>query len=141
MTLREFIKSFSFYGFLPVFTKFAGFLLVPVYVRVLSQSDYGIAELILSTVGFLTYVINLEFYGAVGRFFFERESLRDRQKLISTGLYLTLASALVIAVLGLVFQGSAHALLFPRGNYQSELRLGLLWAVISAVSTYLSILP
>ncbi|MDI9529218.1 MAG: oligosaccharide flippase family protein [Candidatus Cloacimonadota bacterium] len=141
MTLREFIKSFSFYGFLPVFTKFAGFLLVPVYVRVLSQSDYGIAELILSTVGFLTYVINLEFYGAVGRFFFDRESLRGRQKLISTGLYLTLASALVVAALGLVFQGSAHALLFPRGNYLPELRLGLLWAVISAVSTYLSILP
>ena len=113
MTLREFIKSFSFYGFLPVFTKFAGFLLVPVYVRVLSQSDYGIAELILSTVGFLTYVINLEFYGAVGRFFFDRESLRGRQKLISTGLYLTLASALVVAALGLVFQGSARAAVPP----------------------------
>ncbi len=141
MTLREFVKSFSVYGFLPVFTKFAGFLLVPVYVRVLSQADYGVAELILSTVGFLTYIINLEFYGAVGRFYFDREDLQGRQRLISTGLYLTLASALVIAALGLVFQGSAHALLFPRGNFLAELRLGLLWAVISAVSTYLSILP
>ena len=69
MTLKEFVKSLSVYGFLPVFTKFAGYLLVPIYVRVLSKYDYGIAELILSIVAFVTYLINLEFYGAVGRFY------------------------------------------------------------------------
>lgn len=141
MTLREFVKSFSVYGFLPVFTKFAGFLLVPIYVRVLSQYDYGIVELILSTVGFLTYIINLEFYGAVGRFYFDREGLPGRQRLISTGLFMTLASALLIAAICLMFQGGLHDLLFPSGKYLIELRLGLLWAVISAVSTYLSIIP
>lgn len=141
MTLKEFVKSLSVYGFLPVFTKFAGLLLVPIYVRVLSQYDYGIAELILSIVGFVTYLINLEFYGAIGRFYFDRGTHAERQNLISTGLYMTLISALFVASVCLAFQGRLHDLLFKQGQYHVELRMGLLWAVISAVSTYLSILP
>ena len=60
MNLKEFLKSLSIYGILPVFTKFAGFLLVPIYVRVLSQYDYGVVELIVSTISFATYLINME---------------------------------------------------------------------------------
>lgn len=141
MTLKEFVKSFSIYGFLPVFTKFAGFLLVPIYVRVLSQYDYGIAELILSSITFLIYLMNMEFYGAVGRFYFDREDHAGRQNLISTGFYLTLFSAVFVAMLCLVFQDALHDMLFSKGEYHFELRLGLLWAVITAISTYLSILP
>jgi O-antigen/teichoic acid export membrane protein len=141
MNVKDFVKSLSIYGILPVFTKFAGFLLVPIYVRVLSQYDYGIVELIISTISFGTYLINLELYAAVGRFYFDREGTKQKQKLVSTGLLLTLSSAVVVLIGFILFQKSIHRALFPVGNFFIELRLGLLWALISAVSTYLSILP
>lgn len=141
MSLKEFLKSLSIYGVLPVFTKFAGFLLVPIYVRVLSQYDYGIVELILSTISFLTYLMNLEFYAAVGRFYFDRENFQAKQKLVSAGLQLTIASIIVIATIFYFTRSYIHQTLFKTGNYTLELQMGFLWAAISAISTYLSILP
>ena len=141
MNVKDFVKSLSIYGILPVFTKFAGFLLVPIYVRVLSQYDYGIVELIISTISFATYLINMELYAAVGRFYFDKDSFRQKQKLVSTGLFLTLFSAAFVSALFILFQDIIHQALFQSGNYFLELRLGLVWAVISAISTYLSILP
>lgn len=141
MSIKEFVKSLSIYGVLPVFTKFAGFLLVPIYVRVLSQYDYGIVELILSTISFLTYLMNLEFYAAVGRFYFDRDDFKAKQRLVSTGMQLTIASIIVVVILFHFTKTYIHQALFNSGNYSLELQMGLLWAAISAISTYLSILP
>lgn len=141
MTLREFIKSFSAYGFLPVFTKFASFLLVPVYVRVFSSADFGIVELVLSTMNLVVFAMSLEFYGAIGRFFYDRETTKEKQVLISTGFGLTLISALLVSSFCYVFIKQLHEMIFPVGDYYSLIRIGLLWSVLSAISTYLSVIP
>jgi O-antigen/teichoic acid export membrane protein len=141
MTLREFVKSFSVYGFLPVFTKFASFLLVPLYIRVFSSAEFGIVELVVSAMGFIVFAINLEFYGAIGRFFFDRESVKDKQVLISTGLGLTFASAAFVSLLCFLFIDNLHGMLFTTGDYYQLLQIGMVWSVLSAVSTYLSVVP
>lgn len=141
MNFKEFLKSISIYGLLPVFTKFAGFLLVPIYVRVLSKYDFGIVDLILSSIHFVIFAINLEFYSAIGRFFFDRESLDDKQKLISTGLLMTFCTAVIVLTACLILQNKIHDLLFSYGQYFFELRLGFFWAFWAAISTYLSVIP
>lgn len=141
MTLKEFIKSFSAYGFLPVFTKFASFLLVPIYVRVFTTAEFGIVELVLSTMNLIVYAMSLEFYGAIGRFFFDRETTKQKQVLISTGFGMTLITSVFISLGCLLFINSIHEMVFTSGDYRSLLRIGLLWSVFSAVSTYLSVIP
>jgi len=141
MTLKEFVKSFSVYGFLPVFTKFASFLLVPLYIRVFSSAEFGIVELVVAAMGFIVFAMNLEFYGAIGRFFFDRESIREKQILISTGLGLTLAAATMVSLVSFIFIRTLHGLLFKTGDYYQLLRIGMIWSIFSAVSTYLSVIP
>lgn len=141
MNLKEFLKSFSIYGFLPVFTKFASFLLVPIYVRVFSKYEFGIVELITSTIHFLIFAMNLEFYGAVGRFFFERETKEAKQKLISTGLWITVLASVFVSCIVLVFQNQLTNIIFKGSDYGYEFRLGIVWAILMAISTYLSVLP
>ena len=141
MSLKEFIKSLSIYGILPVFTKFASFLLVPIYVRVFSAREFGIVELIVSSASFVIFLINLEFYGAVGRYFFECESLTEKRKLISTGLLMTLLMAITVLCVGMLLQKEISLVVFSKIMYLPEIRLGLVWAVFSAISTYLSVLP
>lgn len=141
MSLKEFLKSLSIYGILPVFTKFASFLLVPIYVRVFSSAQFGIVELIVSSVHFVIFAMNLEFYGAVGRFFFERPDLESKRKLISSGLIMTIGAGLVIMCLGFLMQKQISLLLFKSLDYTKEMQVGLVWAFIAAISTYLSVLP
>ncbi|NLO11364.1 MAG: oligosaccharide flippase family protein [Candidatus Cloacimonetes bacterium] len=141
MRLKDFIKSLSIYGILPVFTKFASFLLVPIYVRVFSSHDFGVVELIISSANFLIFAINLEFYGAVGRFFFECDGLKEKRKLISTGMIMTLAAAVVILIFAFLFRQQIAMLMFKEKIYTTEVNVGIIWAVFAAISTYLSVLP
>ncbi|MDD2228306.1 MAG: oligosaccharide flippase family protein [Candidatus Cloacimonetes bacterium] len=141
MSIKEFLKSLSVYGILPVFTKFASFLLVPIYVRVFSSQEFGIVELIVSSVNFIVFAMSLEFYGAVGRFFFEHKDLEGRRKLVSSGLIMTIAASLLVFTLGMLFQKHIGNILFKSQIYRLEIQIGLVWAVFMAVSTYLSVLP
>lgn len=141
MSLKEFLKSLSVYGILPVFTKFASFLLVPIYVRVFSSAQFGVVELIVSSVHFVIFAMNLEFYGAVGRFFFERSDLDSKRRLISSGLIMTLVASLVVVSIGYFMQNQINQLLFKSMNFRKEIQVGLVWAVFAAISTYLSVLP
>src|SRR5690554_1659243 len=141
MRFREFIGSFSIYGFLPVFTKSASFLLVPIYVRVFSAFEFGIVELLISSVHFFIFAINLEFYGAIGRFFFERDTVSQKRKLISTGLWMTVSTAAIVLLISLINENSILQAIFKSQEYRFEFRLGLIWAVFAAISTYLSVIP
>ncbi|HCM14855.1 MAG TPA: hypothetical protein DHW79_02710 [Candidatus Cloacimonas sp.] len=141
MSIKEFLKSLSIYGVLPVFTKFASFLLVPIYVRVFSSAEFGIVELIASSVNFVIYAMNLEFYGAVGRFFFERDDLQGKRNLVSSGLMMTIVASIVVFVVGMSMRQQIGDVLFRSQQYSSEIAVGLVWAVFAAISTYLSVLP
>ena len=141
MNIKSFIKDISIYGILPVTGKFIGFFLVPIYARVFSAYEFGVVELIVTLIQFLTFVCNLEFYGAIGRFFYDRESVEDKKKLISTGLFLTLFFTTITSVLVLLNEKHIIDGYLEGGDYQSLLRFGVVWMVLSAVYTYLGIIP
>lgn len=141
MELRSFLKSFSIYGMLPVLAKFANFFLLPIYTRVFSSYEFGIIELILSSMQFFIFAISLELYSGVGRYFFEKESLIQKRKLVSTGLWMTSIAAVIVVVLSLVFKNNIQFYLFDSYEYNYEYKLGVIVAVITAISTYLSVLP
>ena len=103
MSVKSFVKSFSIYGLIPIFGKFISILLLPLYTRLLSQSDYGAQDILVQLAIFLTFMINLEMYSGVGRYFYERINIVDKKKLISTGLWLTIVFSLIVISLALLF--------------------------------------
>ena len=62
MSIKSFVKSFSIYGLIPIFGKFISILLLPLYTRLLSPSDYGAQDILVQLAIFLTFLINLEMY-------------------------------------------------------------------------------
>ena len=65
--LKDFSKSLSIYGILPVLSKSLGFIFIPIYIRVFDKTDYASIELLLNSANFFTFLISLEIYTAVGR--------------------------------------------------------------------------
>lgn len=138
--MKSFIKSFSIYGMIPIFGKFIGILLLPLYARALSPDDYGAQDILIQITIFITFLINLEMYGGVGRYFYEKTDFTDKRKLVSTGLWLTVLFAIVIVGLALVIKRTLYGLFFATGSYVGAFNLTLVWAPISSLYTYLLVL-
>jgi O-antigen/teichoic acid export membrane protein len=139
--LKEFFKNISIYGILPVVGKFMGFFLIPVYARVFSTVEFGIVELITTLVSFLVFACNLEIYTSVGRYFYEKESIKHKGVLISTGLFLTIITSLFVVLLSFLFEDTVLKQYIGSASYLKEYRFGIVWLFVNAISTYLSIIP
>lgn len=135
-SLKGFLKSFSIYGLIPIFGKFVGILLLPLYTRLLSPEDYGAQDILVQLVIFMTFLINMEMYSGVGRLFYERDGLRKKRFLVSTGLISTLAVGIVVIVLALLFRSRLYSSFFQTDRFMSAFNIALLWAPVSAIYTY-----
>jgi len=95
--LRFLLKHSSIYGLGNLLSKAVAFLLLPLYTRFLTPTDYGVLELIDATSALAGVVIGLGIYGAVTRFYYEIEP-GGRGRLISTVYLIAFAMCAVAAV-------------------------------------------
>jgi len=77
------------YGLSPVLARAVGFLMLPLYTRVLSPSDYGTLELVLLAVTFLNIFLGLEFVEGVLRLYHSYPAESDKAQVVSTAILFT----------------------------------------------------
>ncbi|MBC9722799.1 MAG: polysaccharide biosynthesis C-terminal domain-containing protein [Lactobacillus sp.] len=75
-------------------SKLITFVMLPFYTARLSQSGYGIADLITTTVSLLTPIISLSIFEAVLRF--NMENKYNSKKVISNALWVTLLGGMLL---------------------------------------------
>lgn len=86
------------YGIGNVFNRVAALLLLPVYTRFLTPHDYGIKELVGLSTDVVSILLATAISGAIYRFYFEYDDLRDRNEVISSSI-ITIGSFGFVAVL------------------------------------------
>lgn len=77
-------------------SKLLSFLFVPLYTYVLSEAEYGIADIITTTTTLLVYIFTLNICDAVLRFTIENKD--DSKSILSYGLRVVLIGAGICAV-------------------------------------------
>ena len=96
------LKHSSVYGLGNLLGKAVGFILLPLYTRYLTPTDYGILELIEVTSGMIGILIGFGVSQAVSRFYYEPTSEAERNRVVSTAYWvstaLTVAGALVASL-------------------------------------------
>ena len=110
----EMVKVFRHalvYGLATLSGKAVGFVMIPIYTRCLSPTDYGLLELVQLGMYVLAIVLALGFSGAVIRFYYEYDTQEDRNQVVSTALLSTTSLALV-ATLFLLTQSQLLARMF-----------------------------
>jgi O-antigen/teichoic acid export membrane protein len=137
--LKSFLKSFGIYGLIPIFGKFIGILLMPMYTRLLTPADYGAQDILVQLAVFFTFLINIEIYHGTCRHFYDRPTLEDKKQLVSTGLWLTVTLGVAVMSLGILIHKNLYDMFFDVGDYWLAFYLMLIWAPVSALYTYLGV--
>ena len=107
----------SIYGLGTVVSQLVAFLLLPVYTRYLTPTDYGVLETIGVSSGIIGLVVTVGIARALSRFYYESEKETERNKVVST-TYITY-SAIACLALPLLFLLSdpLATVLFKSGHY------------------------
>ncbi len=100
-------KHSSVYMLATILNRVVSFLMIPIYTRFLLPSDYGIMEILGLTTDVIGMVISLGIAGAMYRFYFEYDSSKDRNEVISTAI-LTFGVIALVSLLAL--SSSSHYL-------------------------------
>ena len=124
--LRELSKNSAIYGFGDVAIQIVNFLLLSVYVRYLSQADYGVLALLGSVEAVIKLFSRWGIDGSFMRFWFDCDDEPARQRLASTILFFLLAVNGVLLVFALAAAPYLTSRLLGEQTYTLVLQLLLL---------------
>lgn len=140
--IKSFLKDSFFYTVANLFTRGIGFVLLPVYTRVISKNEYGLFDYLTAVGAFLAVVLSLEVTQAIFRFIPESKERPDEQAILaSTGLWFTLAMHTLFCVGLILFSDYLAVLLFDDLFYSSLVKMaGLLFMANAVIYNFTSIL-
>lgn len=131
VSLRRLLRESTLYSIGNIAPKLGAFLLLPVYVRFLSQADYGALALLTSLAGILGIVYHLGTDSALMRLHFDRSG-RDQASLYSTLTIFSIAMAGSLTVVLALAVGPFFEELFAGTPF---IPLGLLALLLAAVGS------
>src|SRR5262245_55146979 len=99
--MRHLLKDSAVYGIGIVLSRLVGFVMIPVYTRVLTPADYGVVEAVTRLADVFGLILALGVAGSLLRFYHEASDAEDRRALVSTARLL-LAGATVLGMLALI---------------------------------------
>lgn len=132
---RRLIKHSTIYAIGNISRQLIGFVMLPVYTRYLTPSDYGVIGLLTFSVSLIEGVFGARLGQAMPKFYFEQDGQRERNTVISTALIVTGGiSALMTAILFLT-RGTSAELLFGTDQYNMVLGLFCFSILINALES------
>jgi O-antigen/teichoic acid export membrane protein len=97
--LKELFRHSAIYGLGSIVARILGVLLLPLYTRYLSPSDYGLIETLVALSAVLTALVAQAMKSAFFRFYFDSEEPARRLLVVRTAFwYVMAASTLTLAV-------------------------------------------
>ena len=108
----------SVYGIGGILTKTINFLLLPVYTRILTPSDYGALELVYLVGNIIAILYGFMISSGYVRHYYDNKRVEYRERLLGTTLWFVLLNSLVFLVVFIVFadQVAAFMFRFPNGG-------------------------
>ena len=131
MSLRQLARASALYTFGNLAPKVGAFLLLPVYVRFLTQAEFGTLAIVSSLSGVLGILYRLGLDGSLMRLHFDL-SAGERHRLYGSVLVFTLAAAATLSILAVVMLGPLFGFLFPAVPFVPLGILGIAIALAAA---------
>ncbi|HEX8904454.1 MAG TPA: oligosaccharide flippase family protein, partial [Longimicrobiaceae bacterium] len=100
------------YGMGVALGSLASFLMLPIYTRYLTTSDYGVLELLGMTIDVIGMIAGVGLAAAVFKFHSELETEAERRRLLSTAAIGMLALALATSLVGAALAGLLNQVVF-----------------------------
>ena len=93
--LKAILKHSSIYSIGTIVGQLVGFLLLPLYTRYLTPSDYGVAAILEVTLGLISVVVGWGILDGMNRYYQEYNDSNDKNLVISTVYWILLIFSLL----------------------------------------------
>ena len=110
--LRRLGKHSAIYGLGGLVSRILAVLLLPLYTRYLSPSDYGKVETLIALTTVIGIVLRMGIHAAFFRFYFDSSAPEHRRLVLRTSFWFTMAMATAGLAAGLILSGTIADLLF-----------------------------
>jgi O-antigen/teichoic acid export membrane protein len=129
MTALNQIKRLSndsiFYGLGNALQKFIGFLLFPIFTRVLSPEEFGSQDLVASAITILSFFLMLGLDSATARHYYDAETIEEKKEVLSTWLWFEFFISIPICTIFIIFAEPICAKIFNDLALAPFFRLGI----------------
>ena len=128
--LKELARHSAIYGLGSVVSSLIAVFLLPLYTRYLTRADYGAIETLVAGSAVLTIFLQAGINSAFFRFYFDSPDPEQRNRVVRTSFWFTMAGATVGLALGLLFAPEISSWLFGTAARAGLVRAAsvLLWA-------------
>src|SRR5437762_5054261 len=110
--LKELFRHSAVYGLGSIVARILGVLLLPLYTRYLSPSDYGLIETLVALSAVLTALVAQAMKSAFFRFYFDSAELARRLLVVRTAFWYVMAASTATLVVGVALSQQISWLLF-----------------------------
>jgi O-antigen/teichoic acid export membrane protein len=121
--LKRLGRQSAVYGAGTILSRLGGLILLPVYTRYLSPSDYGVVETLLTGAAVLIALLGAGVTSGFFRYWFEAPTELDRRRLFRTAWLFILASSTLGLVVCLVAADPLSSLIFNDSKWTNLIRL------------------
>ena len=137
--LRAFLKDSAIYSIPALISRGLSLLLVPLYTRVMSPSDYGSFDLLTMFAGIINLTIALEVTQGVARFYTAEEISDHKVAYASSAFWFTFFCYGGFTLFTLVFADQLAVLIMGQTGLEIAFRIGILYIFTNGLSVLFKI--
>jgi O-antigen/teichoic acid export membrane protein len=138
--LKEVFKHSLVYGLTSSLQSFLGFILLPILTNYYTTEIFGVYSILLLLSAFASAIFYLGASTALGRFYYEEDSILFRQKMATTSIIVTLVGALLLIILGFIFSDFLSFKLFNSYRYATPIELIFTASALGFLSNLMTLL-
>jgi len=128
--LKEVLKHSVIYGLASSMQSLVGFLLLPLLTTYYSTELFGVYSIVLLVSTLAKAVFYLGGTSALGRYYFEENTIEYKRKIVSTAVLITIAGAFLLIVFALASGSMLSIWLFHTAGYTTAIVLSLAGAAM-----------
>ena len=131
--LQELLRHSAIYGLGSIVARVVAVLLLPLYTRYLSPSDYGLIETLVALSAVLTALVAQGMKSAFFRFYFDSAEPARRHLVVRTAFWYVLAASTAVLVAGVALAQPISWLLFDTRSHDGLVIAAFvgLWAAMN----------
>src|SRR5438093_5990339 len=131
--IKELLRHSAIYGLGSIVARVLGVLLLPLYTRYLSPSDYGLIETLVALAAVLTALVAQAMKSAFFRFYFDSAEPERRLLVVRTAFWYVLAASTAVLIAGVALAQPISWILFHTRSHDGLVIAAFigLWAALN----------
>jgi len=122
-----------------ILVKISGMLLLPVYLRLMTQDDYGLYNYLISIILTFSLVLNFGLYIPLSKYYHDHQGQRDRGELLFTlfAMLITFLAVVLVPVYLFHWDYAVVNILFKNKMPYDDYRNSILLAIVASVCNFM----